>query len=51
MATRSLGRDGSRTGINLIARSGCLCGTRVSGDISIKIDDCFLSSPRIVRRK
>jgi hypothetical protein len=23
-----------------------VCGTRVSGDISINIDDCFLSSPR-----
>jgi hypothetical protein len=35
----------------LIARSGCDCGTRVSGDISTNIDDCFLSSPRIVHRK
>ena len=35
----------------LIDRSGCICGTRVSGDISINIDDCFLSSPRIVCRK
>jgi hypothetical protein len=35
----------------LIARSGSVCGTLVSGDISINIDACFLSSPRIVRSK
>lgn len=31
----------------LIARS--VAGTRVSGDINISIDDCFVFSPRIVR--
>jgi hypothetical protein len=35
----------------LIARSGCVGGPRDSGDISNSIDDCFLSSPRIVRRR
>jgi hypothetical protein len=35
----------------LIARSGWSWDTRVSGDISISIDDCFLSAPRIVRSK
>src|ERR1700724_35458 len=35
----------------LMARSGWSWGTRVSGDISISIDDCFLSSPRIVNGK
>jgi hypothetical protein len=35
----------------LMARSGWVCGTRVSGDISTNIDDRFLSSPRIVRNK
>ena len=34
----------------LIARSGCVGGTRVSGDISISIEDCFVFSPRIARR-
>ena len=31
----------------LIARSGCVAGTRVSGDISISIDDCLVFSPRM----
>ncbi len=35
----------------LIARSGCVAGTRVSGDISISIEDCLVFSPRIVNRK
>jgi hypothetical protein len=48
-AIEQLQRDPSAS--FLIARSGCTCGTRVSGDISINIDDCFLSSPRIVNRK
>jgi hypothetical protein len=28
--------------------SGCVAATRVSGDISINIEDCLLFSPRIV---
>jgi hypothetical protein len=32
----------------LIARSGCVAGTRVSGDISINIEDCLAFSPRIM---
>ena len=35
--------DSASSAIFLIARSGCACGTRVSGDISINIDDCFSS--------
>ncbi len=31
----------------LIARSGCVGGTRVSGDISISIEDCLVFSPRM----
>jgi hypothetical protein len=35
----------------LIPRSGCVAGTRDSGDISISIDDCLVFSPRMVRRR
>jgi len=32
----------------LIDRNGWVAGTRVSGDISINIEDCLVFSPRIV---
>jgi hypothetical protein len=48
---RSAWRSSAKAPIRQIARSRCVCGTRVSGDISISIDDCFLSSPRIVLRR
>jgi hypothetical protein len=31
----------------LIPRRGCVAGTRVSGDINISIDACFVFAPRI----